>query len=290
MPYTEISGINIHYEVRGSGPPVLMMAPGGFDATIEKWSAPSASGIWDVMRPLETLTDRYTCIAYDRREAGLSGGRVERISWSTYADEGMGLLRHVGIDRAFVLGGCMGCSTAAAFGVAYPEATLGLLLHWPVGGVRWRHTELNVFQTHVDFVKKHGLAAVVELAREKKTFETDPAAGPWASAIATNEEFARNFQTQDQDRYLAVVALNGQTLFDRETATGADSAELMALKVPTLIIPGADSAHATSAARYLEECLDNSVYHDVPVAEQTPEKVQQWITEFLATHSEVLVG
>ena len=168
MPYTEIHGINIHYEVRGSGPPILMMAPGGFDSTIEKWSAPSLSGIWDVMRPLETLTDRYTCIAYDRREAGLSGGRVERIGCDTYADEGMGLLRHLDIKRALVLGGCMGCSTAAAFGVAYPEATLGLLLHWPVGGVRWRQTELNVFQTHIEFVKERGLTAVVELARKRR--------------------------------------------------------------------------------------------------------------------------
>jgi len=43
----------------------------------------------------------------------------------------MGLLDHLGIQRAFVLGGCLGCSTATAFGAAYPEATLGLLLHWP---------------------------------------------------------------------------------------------------------------------------------------------------------------
>ena len=43
-----------------------MMAPGGFDSTIEKWTT---SGIWADMKPLETLTSRYTCIAYDRREA-----------------------------------------------------------------------------------------------------------------------------------------------------------------------------------------------------------------------------
>jgi len=64
---------------------------------------------------------------------------LDRVTWTTYAQEPMGLLDHLGIQRAFVLGGCMGCSTATAFGAAYPEATLGLLLHWPVGGVRWRN-------------------------------------------------------------------------------------------------------------------------------------------------------
>ena len=78
----------------------------------------------------------------------------------------MGLLNVLGIPRAFVLGGCMGCSTATAFGVTYPSATLGLLLHWPVGGVRWRQNGLDRFQAHVDFVKNNGLSAVVDLAKK----------------------------------------------------------------------------------------------------------------------------
>ena len=54
-----------------------MMAPGEFDSTIEKWAT---SGTWAGVKPLETLTNRYTCIAYDRRETGLSGGTMERVS------------------------------------------------------------------------------------------------------------------------------------------------------------------------------------------------------------------
>ena len=64
----------------------------------------------------------------------------------------------------------------------------------------------------------------------------------------------------------------------------------MALKVPSVIIPGADAPHATSAARYLQECLTDSVYHDVPPTEQTPDNVRQWITEFLAAHSGAAVA
>ena len=284
MPYAEINGINIHYEVRGSGAPLLMMAPGGFDSTIEKWTT---SGIWANLRPLETLTSRYTCIAYDRREAGLSGGKVERVSWATYAHEAKGLLDVLGIPRAFVIGGCMGCSAATAFGVAYPEATLGMVLHWPVGGVRWRQNGLERFQTHVDFVKQNGLAAVVDLARTGGSFWAEPKAGPWASTIMADESFAARFAGQDQARYVAMAALMGQTLFDRDTATGPEPIELMALQIPAVIIPGADASHATSAARYLQECLEGAVYRDVPVEQQTPDAVRQWIIEFVESNAAV---
>ncbi|MCH8349382.1 MAG: hypothetical protein IIB29_03930 [Chloroflexi bacterium] len=61
----------------------------------------------------------------------------------------------------------------------------------------------------------------------------------------------------------------------------------MALKVPSVIIPGADAAHATSAARYLQECLDGSVYHDVHASEQSPNDVRQWILQFLGANAPV---
>ena len=285
MPYAEINGINVHYEVRGSGVPLLMMAPGGFDSTIEKWTT---SGVWADMRPLETLTSRYTCIAYDRREAGMSSGKVERVSWNTYAHEAKGLLNLLNIPQAFVMGGCMGCSTATAFAVTYPESTLGLVLHWPVGGVRWRQNGLDRFQSHVEFVKQNGMAAVVDLARQGGSFWAEPKAGPWASTICADEVFAVRFADQYEARYMAMVALMGQTLFDRDTATGPEPMELMALRTPAVIIPGADAAHATSAARYLQECLEGSVYHDVPPEGQTADAVRQWIIQFLESNSPVV--
>ena len=66
----------------GSGLPVLLMASGGFDSVIEKWSTTSP---WRHFLPLQTLARDYTCMAYDRREAGQSGGLVERLTWAAYA-------------------------------------------------------------------------------------------------------------------------------------------------------------------------------------------------------------
>ncbi len=62
-----------------------------------------------------------------------------------------------------------------------------------------------------------------------------------------------------------------RTLFDRDTAPGAEPEDLLRLDIPALVVPGRDAAHATSAARYLEECLPRAEYWDVPVAGQTEE-------------------
>jgi pimeloyl-ACP methyl ester carboxylesterase len=107
MPTTIIDGIATRYEVIGSGPPILIYAPGGFDATVEKWSA---LGVYAKIKLLEHLPNAYTCILFDRRECGQSGGRVERVTWGDYVAQGKGLLDHLGIARAHIMGSCMGCS------------------------------------------------------------------------------------------------------------------------------------------------------------------------------------
>ena len=52
-PHAIIDGIATRYEVVGSGPPLLMYSPGGFDATIEKWSQ---QGVYAKIKPLDHLT------------------------------------------------------------------------------------------------------------------------------------------------------------------------------------------------------------------------------------------
>src|SRR6266705_2965195 len=161
MPTAIIDGLQVNYLTRGSGPVLLMLAPGGFDATMEKFRT---AGVWTEMRPLDTLTGDFTVIAYDRRESGASGGRVERLTWSLFAEQAKGLMGHLGIHDAFVLGGCMGCSVALAFAARFPEATRGLILHWPVGGYRWKMNGGDRFARHTRFARENGLGGVVKRA------------------------------------------------------------------------------------------------------------------------------
>jgi pimeloyl-ACP methyl ester carboxylesterase len=279
MPVTVIDGIETRYEVAGSGPALLMFSPGGFNATLEQWSA---LGIYARTKPLEHLTQHYTCIMFDRRETGQSGGRIERVGWADYVAQGRGLLQHLGIERTHLMGGCMGVSPVLAFAVAHPEMVCSMVLYWPVGGPRYRLSSHLRFAQHQAYVQQNGLAAVVELVRqENKPFNVDPRGGPWATVIARDPAFAERYAAQDPAQYQLLVAGMARTLFDRDTAPGAEPEDLMALRIPALIIPGQDASHATSAARYLQECLPLAEYWDVAPADQSEQASAERLLAFL---------
>lgn len=274
-----IHGISTRYEIVGEGAPVLMFAPGGFDATIEKWTT---LGAYAKTRMLAHLSQRFRCIVFDRRECGQSGGRVERVTWADYAAQGKGLLEHLDIPTAHLVGGCMGCSPVLQFAVRYPESTGKMVLFWPVGGAKYRIGSHQRFAEHLGFVQQNGLNAVVEVVREHgKAFGADPRGGPWASVLKHDRAFAAAFVNLDTERYKMTVAGMARTLFDRDTAPGAEPEDLLQLHVDSLIIPGQDASHATSAARYLEECVPGSRYWDAPVSAQTEEAVADQLRRFL---------
>ncbi|HKP24644.1 MAG TPA: alpha/beta hydrolase [Dongiaceae bacterium] len=279
MAFATVDGIETRYELVGEGPPLLMHAPGGFDATIEKWSS---LGIYKELGFLDHLTKHYRCILFDRRECGRSGGRVEAVTWSHYARHGKGLLEHLGIEKAHHMGGCMGCSVAIAIAAAYPQAMLGMILFWPVGGAKYRITGQRRFAEHLAFVEQNGLPAVVTLGRQSdKSFSADPRGGPWVSVIRNDPVFADRYAALDLEPYKSIVIGMKQALLDRDTAPGAEPEDLMRLSVPTLVVPGSDPSHATSAARYLEECIPGSQYWDMPVAQQTSDATNARVLAFL---------
>jgi pimeloyl-ACP methyl ester carboxylesterase len=274
-----VDGIRTRYEIRGTGAPLLMFSPGGFDATLAKWTTIES---YARVKLLDHLTQHFQCVVFDRRETGESGGRVEVVTWAHYVRQGFGLLEHLGISRAHVMGGCMGCSVAIAFGVAHPETTRSLILWWPVGGARYRINSRQRFAEHVAYVRDRGLAAVVVLARGgDRSFGQDPRGGPWVAVLRRDAAFAEAYVRQDVDEYIRLVTEMGRTLVDRDTAPGAEPEDLFRLDVPALIVPGRDATHATSAARYLEECLPQAQYWDVPVAEQTDRTAPPRVLDFL---------
>jgi pimeloyl-ACP methyl ester carboxylesterase len=279
MATATINGIATRYEVSGSGPPLLMYAPGGFDATLEKWAT---LGVYARIKLLDHLPENYTCIAFDRRETGQSGGRVERLTWDHYVAHGKGLLDHLGIDKAHLIGGCMGCCPVTAFAVAHPERVLSLILYWPVGGARYRLNAHMRFARHLAFVEENGLAAVVALVNSHdKGFGQDPRGGPWCSVIRNDSAFADAYAAMDVEDYKLIVTGMGRTLIDRDTAPGAEPEDMLRCDIPALIVPGSDASHATSAARYLHECLPGSEYWDIAVEEQREDNVPARILEFL---------
>ena len=279
MPSATIDGIETYYETIGDGPPLLMFSPGGFDATLDKWSN---LGVYARIKLLDHLPDKYQCIVFDRRETGRSGGRVEELTWDHYVRQGKGLLDHLGVHQAHLLGGCMGCCPVTAFAVQHPAATLSMVLFWPVGGAHFRIRGHKRFATHLTFLEQEGLGGVVELAKTTdEGFGKDPRIGLWAPVIRRDPEFAARYAGLNVDEYREIVERLPGNLIDRDTAPGAEPEDLIGLTTPALIVPGKDIAHATSAARYLEECLPSSQYWDVLPDDLTEANASARIIEFL---------
>ena len=281
MPTAVIGGIATHYQVTGDGPPLLMFSPGGFSATLANWTSFS---LYARLGLVERLARSYTCIMFDRRESGASGGRVERVTWQHYAAQGKGLLDHLGIGRAHLMGGCVGCSAVAAFAVTWPEAAASMVLYSPAGGARYRIRQHARFARHLAFVSERDVASVADLALGSDAgFTADPRVGPWASVIRADPAFADGYRRLGQDWYETTVAGMARLLFDRDTAPGPEPEDLLRLDVPALVVPGQDASHATSAARYLQECLPRAQYWDVPVSGQTGQTAPARVLEFLGS-------
>jgi pimeloyl-ACP methyl ester carboxylesterase len=96
---------HIYYEEAGSGFPLLLLPGGGLNSTIGFFTGNSP------FNAIEEFKGRYRCITADLRNApsGQSTGPVEvDRPWESYADDQLGLMDHLGIDKFMVMGFCIG--------------------------------------------------------------------------------------------------------------------------------------------------------------------------------------
>jgi pimeloyl-ACP methyl ester carboxylesterase len=280
MAFTTINGIRIHYDIQGSGPALLMFAPGGWRSVMSRWTAAGGKEAWKEMDGIAALSKHFTTIAYDRRESGQSGGRIEPLSWDLYVQEAKALLDLAGFEQAYILGCCMGASLACAFAVRHPQACKGLLLHWPVGGFLWQKKGRTFFQRHIDFVRAKGMAAVIARAPKGENFWIDPEIGPWGSPAAVDAEFAEQLLKVDVEPYVAICEQSRDTIFNDTMPSGASGEELMAIRMPALIMSGADSRHTRSSAWALKELIPGSELWNVFPPEQTGENTLDQVLGF----------
>jgi pimeloyl-ACP methyl ester carboxylesterase len=120
LPRVGVDGAELYYEVRGRGPPVLLIMGGTGDG-----------GHFD--RLADLLADEFRVISFDRRGNGRSpvpaGWRTT--SAEEQAEDAAALLDALGVGPAAVFGTSSGGTFALCLLVRHPEAVRGLILHEP---------------------------------------------------------------------------------------------------------------------------------------------------------------
>jgi 3-oxoadipate enol-lactonase len=115
MPKVQGNGIEIFYEEKGSGEPLLLIA--GFACDHTNWSQ---------MIPL--LASRYRVVVFDNRGVGQSSAPDTPYSIRQMAEDAAGLLDAIGLNRVHVAGHSMGGQIAQELALAHPERVGSLTL------------------------------------------------------------------------------------------------------------------------------------------------------------------
>lgn len=123
MPIATINGFEMYYEVHGEGEPVVC-ATG--------WGRLTGDRLNTIP---EQIRDQYQLTVYDHRGIGQSSANLDE-HWSTrlFADDVAGLMAHLGLDKAHILGrGGLGACIMQHVAIQYPERvqTLTLSGGWP---------------------------------------------------------------------------------------------------------------------------------------------------------------
>ncbi|MGH7758794.1 MAG: alpha/beta fold hydrolase [Candidatus Dormibacteria bacterium] len=115
MPLAEINGIHIHHEIRGQGPPLLLILGTGGDVSA-------------FPRLIDSLAAHHQVVAFDNRGAGRSDRPDAPYSIQLMASDTFGVMEAEGLDRAAVLGISLGGRIAMELALCHPERVERLIL------------------------------------------------------------------------------------------------------------------------------------------------------------------
>jgi pimeloyl-ACP methyl ester carboxylesterase len=121
LPIARVNGIDTYYEDEGTGVPVLFIH-GGFGGAESAlyWKASAFKGVL----PL----DRFRVVTYDRRGGGRSSFVRGHYDLKDLAKDARELTRHLGIERAIIVGDSLGGMVAQRYALDYPENVESLVL------------------------------------------------------------------------------------------------------------------------------------------------------------------
>jgi len=115
MPLAKLNGVNINYQVEGQGEPLVMIM--GFSARRSGW-----------IRQTHFFRRYYQVVTFDNRGVGRSDKPPGPYSTRMMADDTLGLMDLLRIDKAHIMGTSMGGMIAQELAINYPQRVMKLVL------------------------------------------------------------------------------------------------------------------------------------------------------------------
>jgi pimeloyl-ACP methyl ester carboxylesterase len=273
MAFAQINGFKMYYEEHGPSKDeaetfLLIMGFGGH------------AGAWESVLP--TIAANYHVVAFDNRGAG----RSEVPDMAAYtgpqmADDAIGLLDHLGIEKAHVWGVSMGGMIAQEVGLRHPQRVITLTLGCTSPGGA-RHVQSRP-EDQAEFMRLGTLPPE----------EAIPAGLP----LIYSEVFVEANRAQLIERGMANVELRA-TLEGRQKQYAGimqhDTCERLGmLKMPVLIATGTgDRVVNCGNSQVLREAIPNAEYLEYPgfghcYWDEAPEEVAGAVVDFARRHSPV---
>ena len=237
MPLAPVNGINLYYEERGAGYPLV-------------WSHEFAGDYRSWKAQVNFFGRRYRVITYNARGYPPSDvpDCLNDYTQAQSVDDLKGLLDYLEIERAHVGGLSMGGNVALNFGLTYPDAARSLI----IAGTGAGSTDEDAFRENVnqraDAMRAGGMAAMDDYSNSQTRVQLrrkDPLGF---------EEFRRGLMEHSAlGSALTFAGVQGRrpTIFALED-------KMRALKVPALIMTGDEDEPCIETSVFMKRCIPQS--------------------------------
>lgn len=144
-----VDGLGLYYEEEGSGAPVVLLHGLGLGL-----------GLWDEQRE---LAQEFRLIRYDARGTGRSLASPTGYDYPQLADDLLGLLDHLGLESAHLVGHSMGGGVALTAALAYPKRVASaVFVDSVLRGFPWSDDFLDTMSRSRTVARERGPAVALQ--------------------------------------------------------------------------------------------------------------------------------
>jgi len=256
LPTVNLEGVNIYFEVKGHGVPIVFIHPPLLNSANFKYQ-------------VEELSKSFQTIVFDIRGHGNSAISDYPLTYALICDDIIHLLDELKIEKAYICGYSTGGSIVLNFLLSYPERAIGGILISSM-------SEVN------DWLLRKEIALAVFLSRKKLM-----------KALVTSVCYG-NSDTKNTFKELSIEAQKGNAKniqqYYQFSLTYCCTSQLTKINHPVLLLYGENNKQFHPYAQLISKNIRNKQLifvkngkHQLPT--KSPSEVNRLIKDFVNMHS-----